>query len=59
MMKWALVIFLSGGNDGGRAINTELRYTDQTACNYAASVLNAPEIRKVVWVLAAVCVPVQ
>jgi hypothetical protein len=39
-MKFALVILLIAAGDGGRAINTDLRFATKEACDHAAEAIN-------------------
>lgn len=37
----ALIIFFAGGTDGGRAVNTDLRFTNMPTCERAAEKVKA------------------
>lgn len=54
---WALVIILLAGSDGGRAINTDLRFDTAARCERAAEQVRS--VQRTGWVPAAVCVEVN
>lgn len=55
---WALVIIAIAASDGGRAINTDLRYHTYTKCETAAKIINETKWQSNHWPPQAVCVPV-
>lgn len=55
---FALVIFFGGTGDGGRIVNTDLRYRTKDSCQDAAELINKTKNPAASWPPFAICVPV-
>lgn len=57
-MYWALVIIALAASDGGRAINTDLRFNSRELCEQAKDALLQNDW-KAQWSPRAVCLPID